>query len=219
MLESLQFSTNASLLAKGGLLVCGKNWGGESDNPEIEQLSEPWAPYFSHPANSSRYQTYLLKWFRLWDWPLDPETPTLLDLAILQTNLFFTQSSRFRNGFDDTQWTYAIQRLCAGIMRFNISGLMITSKEVGDRLIAASQNPSIPEWNRAIGQVQRWSPGTADTLCLTINKTNVLNIAIMNHPASGVSDADVKTNGKTMNAWIADVVRDHRRKQFAEECP
>lgn len=217
MLESLHFSTSTALTARGGLLICGKNWGGESENLEIEQPSEPWAPYFSHPANYSRYQTYLLKWFNWWGWPLNPKTPTLLDLAILQTNLFFSQSSRFRNGFDDAQWTYAIQRLCAGIMRFNISGLMITSKQVGNRFMAASQKVDIPEWNRAIGHVQSWSPRTTDTLCLTFSRTSVLNIAIMNHPASGVSDADVQANEETMKAWIAEVVRVYTRKQFAEQ--
>ncbi|NCC52097.1 MAG: hypothetical protein EOM20_12890 [Spartobacteria bacterium] len=165
------------------------------------------------------YQTYLVKWFRLWGWELKPTEPTLLDLAILQTNLFFTQSSRFHNGFDDNQWAYAFQRLCTGIMHYDISGLLITSKEVGDRFIEATQKPGIPGWNRAIGEVSSWSERSSDTLQLTTTKTAVLSVAIMNHYASGVADDDVQSdaNKRTMHAWIGDVLQEYKRNQFAEQ--
>ena len=219
MINELQFSTDPGLLARGGLLICGKNWGGDSENPDIEEASEPWAPYFSHPYNYSRYQTYLLKWFDLWGWKLKPKEPTILDLAILQTNLFFTQSNRFRGGFDDNQWQYAFKRLCAGIIRFNISGLLITSKEVGDQFIKFSKTSTIPQWDRAIGTSPSWGQPSNDTLRLVIGKTTVLNIAIMNHPASGVADADVESecNKPAMNSWISEVVQEYKRKQFAEQ--
>lgn len=168
MISVLQFSTDPGLLAKGGLLICGINWGGDSDNPEVEQPSESWAPYFSHPGNSSRYQTCLLKWFDLWGWKLNPVEPTPLDLAILQTNLFFTQSKSFPGESDSQKWTDAFHRLCAGILHYNISGLLITSKVVGERFIEASRNPTVPEWDKAVGSAPSWSHPGNDTLRLVL---------------------------------------------------
>ena len=215
MINDLQFSTNPSLLVKGGLFICGMNWGGNSVDPGIEEASEPWAPYFSHPSNASRYQTCLLKWFDLWGWKLNSTEPTLLDLAILQTNLFFTQSRRFHDELDEDQWWLAFQRLCVGIIHYNISGLLITSKEVGDQFIEFSKNSTVPEWDRAVGSSPSWSQRGNDTLCLVIGKTNVLNIAIMNHPASGVSDQDVESqdNKSAMSSWISEVMQGYKRKQ------
>jgi hypothetical protein len=219
MINELQFSTAPGFLSKGGLLICGKNWCGSSENAEIEKASDPWAPYFSHPHNSSRYQTCLLKWFGLWDWKLEPKEPTFLDLAILQTNLFFTKSKRFRSGFDDKQWQYAFERLCTGIIRFNVSGLLITSPEVGDHFIEFSKASIIPQWDRAIGTPLSWSERGNDSLRLAIGKTTVLNIAIMSHPMSGVADSDIESecNKTAMHSWISEVVAEYKRKQFADQ--
>ncbi len=140
------------------------NRGGKAQDqtdPAEKTRQSAWAPYFSSPRNRYFYQTRLLRWFELWQHPLNPDTPTELDRALSQTNLFLDQSPSFSDiQRRETAWKEALERLAAAIQELDASGILFVSKGVVDQGFRFAERHEPEGWKEAIGADVHWGePG------------------------------------------------------------
>lgn len=213
MIARSQFSTCPET-AKGGLIVCGMNWGGKTNtvNCGIETENSPWAPYFSHPENYSRgFQAPLVRWFSLWGYSLSYKTPTHLDRAIAQTNVFFDQSPRFLDRPEKEKWIHGITRLAEVVEQMDFSGILLVSTKVVDRLIWLSNRNEVPTWNRVVGRLQ-WDIPKYHRLKLRFGRNGVRHVAGLSHPSYGIDQRDVQKSAEEMRPWIDAVLKGHEMK-------
>ena len=212
MIEKAQFSTCPET-SRRGLLICGMNWGGKPrTTDEGEAVSQPWSPLFSHPENASRgFQSSLLTWFDLWGYPLSHQTPTLLDRAIAQSNVFFDQSARFLSRPKRERWTIGINRLADAINILDFSGVLVVSSMVADWIVWLSARGEIPAWQKTMGDI-RWDTPMHRRLNLRFGRGGHRLAAAVAHHASGVAHDDVKDAKSEMKEWINAVIIQYRRK-------
>ncbi|MGE0470054.1 MAG: hypothetical protein AB7L09_14365 [Nitrospira sp.] len=220
MIEKSQFATLPST-ARGGLLICGMNWGGapkESDRG-FETESKPWAPLFLHPENYSRgFQSPLLTWFGLWGYTLLYETPTDLDQAIAQSNVFVDQTPRFLQKPKTEQWIHGFTRLAEAVKEMDFSGVLLVSKTVADWAIWLSERNHIPKWNQVVGNLQ-WDAPRYGRLSLRFGCNDTRHVASVSQPSCGVPHADVQASAKEMHTWIANVLLEHKMKDVPDWLP
>jgi hypothetical protein len=217
MIESTQFSTFPET-AKGGLLICGMNWGGKPEVPDrgVETESRPWAPWFSHPQNRSRgFQATLLKWFELWGYPLSHENPTHLDIAIAQSNIFFDKSPRFLAMPKRERWIRGVTRLAEAVETMDFSGVLLVSTTVVNWVISLSEANEVPKWNQVVGNGE-WDSPRYSRLNLRFRQGQ-RHVAGVSHPSRGVAHADVRAAATAMQPWIARVLSAHERKSQARQ--
>jgi len=215
MIQESQFSA-CPATARGGLLICGMNWGGSANEAErgIETESAPCAPYFSHPENYSfGFQAPLITWFGLWGFGLSHETPTQLDRAMAQTNIFFDQSPRFVNTPEKDKWIFGLTRLAETIEQMDCSGILLVSTRVVDWIIRLSANGEIPKWNQVVGK-QEWDTPRYHRLNLRFGRNGLRLIAGVSHPSSGVAHGDVEAAATEMRSWINEVLGMHETKNY-----
>jgi hypothetical protein len=213
MIEKSQFAALPPT-ARGGLLICGMNWGGkpkESDHG-VETASPPWAHFFSHPENYSRgFQAPLVTWFGLWGHTLLPENPTQLDRAIAQSNVFFDQSPRFLGMPEKDRWIYGVTRLAEAVETMDFSGILLVSSTVVNWVIWLSEKNHVPKWNQVVGNLQ-WDTPRYARLSLRFGRNGTRHVAGVSHPSSGVAHADVQASAKEMRSWIAEILQEHEMK-------
>lgn len=80
---------------KGGLLLCGVNWGG---SPSEAGRDEPASFFSDRNVNNYPYRNRLVRWFSYWGHPLEQikgrEGP--FERSIVQTNWLYGQSENMR---------------------------------------------------------------------------------------------------------------------------
>jgi hypothetical protein len=189
----------------GGLLICGTNPNSGREPPDPDEKSfEPWAEYFTHSSNRDNFTSRLIDWFKWWDIPLEltDGTPTELNHAISQTNLFYDSSKNFELR-PPPEMESAYKRLQETLASLNISGLLITSAQ----LVAETRcRLFLPEW-RKIGAGRFWVHFASSTS---------LRVAVCPHPSPYQSKDDVKMAGCEMRTWIDETLREYRKKQAAQ---
>lgn len=187
----------------GGLLVCGMNYGIPKDGvPQPETEFKPWAEYFTHYSNrkSDRFVSRLATWFEWWGIPLESNgTPTELNLAISQTNLFYDSSKSFKARSEE-ELKLAFKRLTILIDGLNISGLLLASVSMADE---AKRKLFLPDWD--VKTVGRFS--------FRHSSTRNLHVAVCPHPRCPQSQQDVKSLGGEMRDWIELVLKEYNMKQ------
>ncbi len=204
----------------GGLLICGMNWGGKPEDSKrgVEIESGPWAPYFSHPKNYSRgFQAPLATWFDRWGYTLSHESPTLLDRAIAQTNVFLDQSPRFLDKSEPGPWILGVTRLAAVVEEMDFSGVLFVSTEVVEWVIRFSSSNDVPKWNQVAGNL-RWDAPSYHRLNLRLGRNGTRHIAGVSHPRCGVARADVQASAKEMRPWISGVLQEYEKKKRTSRC-
>ncbi len=81
---------------KGGLLICGVNWGGDPSEPSTAENPS----FFSDKrVNDYRYRNRLVKWFALLGHPLEEKDgmETSFERSIVQTNWLYGQAKDMRD--------------------------------------------------------------------------------------------------------------------------
>ena len=205
MLDRPFVSTKYAPERYGGLLICGLNYGiakGEISKPEAE--SKPWGEYFTHDTNrkGDPFVRRFALWFEWWGIPLDINgTPTELNLAISQTNLFYDSYKLKNIERSEEENENAFERLKIIIKRLSISGLLLASPSMAD---LAQRNLSLPNWNIR----------TAGRFDFCHSSIGNLYVAICPHPSgSPQSRRDVESLGGEMRDWVGSVLKEYNRKQ------
>jgi len=189
----------------------------ESDR-DFETESQPWAPFFSHPKNSSRgFQSPLVTWFGLWGYTLLHENPTCLDEAIAQSNIFFDQSPRFLARPETERWIHGITRLAEAVESMDFSGILLVSATVVNCVIRLSEKNQVPKWNQVVGNLQ-WDAPRYGRLKLRFGRNGTRHVAGVSHPSCGVAHADVQASAKEMWPWIAKILEEHEMKNRTSRC-
>jgi hypothetical protein len=203
MIEKPRLSTIETPERYGGLLICGLNYGLlQGGVPQPETDLKPWAEYFTHPSNSTKdkFVTRLVVWCNWWGISLESNgTPTELNRAISQTNLFYDSSKSFASRSAE-EIELAFKRLDAIITRLNISGLFLAST-------------TMAEAARNLLRIGEWKTNITGQFSLRRALAGSLRVAVCPHPRCAQSKADVKALAKEMCQWIGSVMEDYRRKQ------
>jgi len=209
MINEPMLSTKEAAARYGGLLICGTNYAlAKGDTPQPEKPFKPHAEYFTHESNRSKdsFVSRLIVWFDWWGIPLELEdgTPTELNHAISQTNLFYDSSASFElRPPDDMKLAY--ERLQKNLMRpdINASGLLVTSAQLLDE---TQRRLSLSETREAKG----------GSFWVLFGRSGTLRVAVCPHPSSGHQKRqDVEAVGADMRKWIAAVLQEQKIKQAA----
>ncbi len=208
MINEPMLSTKEATTRQGGLLICGTNYGLTAGaTPEPEQPFEPWAEYFTHESNRSkdRFVGGLIVWFDRWGIPLElaDGTPTELNHAISQTNLFYDSSKSFELR-QPHEIEFAYKRLQTTLARLNISGLLIASSKLVDETRCRL---SLPEW-RMVPAGRFW---------VRFASLGTLGVAVCPHPASHQSRQDVERVGCQMRNWVKEILEEKKKKRAEPE--
>ena len=199
-------STKEATTRHGGLLICGTNYGlAKGATPEPEQPYEPSVEYFTHESNRDRFAGRLIVWFEWWGIPLkfSDGTPTELNHAISQTNLFYDSSQSFELR-QPHEMEFAYQRLQKTMARLSISGLLVAS----GRLVNETRcKLSLPEW-RMIRAGRYW---------VGFASLGTLHVAVCPHPTSPQSRRDVECVGYEMQNWVNKVLEEKKQRQAGDK--
>ncbi|MBS1552234.1 MAG: hypothetical protein JST15_09235 [Bacteroidetes bacterium] len=76
-----------------GILICGLNWGGVPSN-DISCFKENEKKFFSHKMYDEKFRNRILKWFELWDIPIETEEDKIgsFEKSIIYTNWLDSKS-------------------------------------------------------------------------------------------------------------------------------
>ncbi len=197
MITEPMLSTTEDHCKRGGLLICGTNYGlAPGAEPEPEAPWDARVPYFTHPdnRNGNRYVCRLIKWFEWWDIPLEAADgkPTAVNRAISQTNLFYDSSKSF-GGRSPEEMDAAFDRLHTLVRRLEVRGILFTSA----RLLHAA--PS------RLGVLER-STKSFGRFWVALFSNTSLHVAIWPHPAPPASEKDVRSAAPAMKTWILETV-------------
>jgi len=168
-----------------------------------------WTPYFSHAMNECPFQTTLRDWFSLWQHPLNPEKPTMLDWAISQTNLFTDASDVFGDlGRGHDEWILAIEDLMMVAEFINASGILFVSTSLGDNISRYINNDwdGQPEWRNETGLRVEWSQGEYDQLKLRTARLSSISLANVCYPNLSVPRKCVCESAEVMAPWLDSVL-------------
>jgi hypothetical protein len=202
MIKEPMLSTWDAPERKGGLLICGTNYGlAPGAVSEHEVPFKPWGEYFTHRTNKEKdkFVSRLAKWFEWWDIPLENAGhPTELNLAISQTNLFY-DSSRLFDIREPYAMEWAFNRLKQNAVQLNVSGIIIASAKTVDH---AKKHLDIPEW-RYVTSGRFWIGIAASSF----------RVVVCPHPTSYQSRNDVERVGLEMRIWISETLEMYRTKQ------
>jgi hypothetical protein len=209
MINKPRLSTVEAPQRYGGLLVCGLNYGlPKGGSPQPEGDFPPCAPYFTHDCNrkADKFVSRIASWFEWWGIPLEtPDgTPTELNQAISQTNLFYDSSKSFSARSSD-EVSLAFKRVRLTAERLNISGLLLAAVGMAD---AARAELNLPDWDTLY----------AGKFSLRQASSGKLRVAVCPHPRNPQSHDDVKGVETIMRAWIASIMDEYRIRQ-AEQTP
>lgn len=205
MIEEPRLSTVDSPTRDGGLLICGLNYGLARDgNPQGESDFPPWASHFTdYQSNSKgdRFVSRLASWFAWWNISLEnpDRTPTELNLAISQTNLFYDSSKSF-TARSKPEVELAFSRLQKAIKKLNASGLLLASTTLAGAA-------------RDFFQISEWQSVTAGRFVFYHALTDSMQIAVCPHPRCPQKRSDVESVALTVRQWIDDVMREYKNRQ------
>jgi hypothetical protein len=206
MVKKCLFVTEPSPMRRGGLVICGINFGvPRNGKPQSEEEFKPSTPFFSHPENRDRFVNRLIKWFQLWGFPLDD-----LDEAISQTNLFYDSSPSQMERTKEVSEN-AFYRLQTGLKDLNASGLLLASLEIGNQFRQYLQQDS-PE-----NLIQWEEKNNEGRFRLRLTTFCSLHVANTPHPRYPLSDKDVRNQSVNMKYWIEQVLADYWRKQAEQQ--
>lgn len=203
MIETPRLSTIETPQRYGGLLICGLNYGlPRGGSPQQEEDFPPWAPYFTHKCNQDRFVNRISSWFAWWGLPLEnPDgTPTELNHAISQTNLFYDSSKSFA-ARTPQKVKQAFARVRLTVERLNISGLLLTGVALAD---AAREELGLADWRTLY--TGRFSLRRASSVAL--------RVAVCPHPRNPQSCENVRGVEKEMREWISFVMQEYRTRQM-----
>jgi hypothetical protein len=204
MIKEPRLSTVDSPTRYGGLLICGMNYGlARGGNPQEESDFPPWAQYFTHESNRNgdRFVSRLTSWFAWWNISLEnPDgTPTELNLAISQTNLFYDSSKSF-TARSKPEVELAFSRLQKAVKKLNASGLLLVSTTLAGAA-------------RDLFQICEWQSVTAGRFVFYHALTDSLQVAVCPHPRCPQKRSDVESVGRTVRQWIDDIMREYKNRQ------
>lgn len=203
MIAQPRLSTIDTHARYGGLLICGMNYGLlRGSTPQTEGDFPPWAQYFTHESNrtNDKFVSRLALWFDWWGIPLEVNgSPTELNCAISQTNLFYDSSRSFASRSTE-EIQLAFKRLDATITRLNISGLLLASI-------------TMAETTRSQLRIGEWKTNTAGRFSLRRALAGSLRVAVCPHPRCPQSRCDVESLAEEMRNWGNEVLTEWRKKQ------
>lgn len=237
----------------GGIVFCGINWGAEDEKENSiklkEQLSdsEKSAPiaYFTSPINRAyKYQSSIIKWFRLWghnlkayDYGSDEDYlwcqrgQFKLEKCLSQTNVFL-DSSPTANCIGRTAKDYnqAFERLARDMRLINPSLIIFFSTDIFFQWLSYLLHDDKQTWKDIAGYVHNRSVHSYGTHVFfdKKNKGNYFTlyefwahrggstrVIALNHPASrGKTDSSIASAGKMMRKYIKEALCEYDRRQI-----
>ncbi len=226
MLSSARFFVRHPELRKGGLVICGLNFGADDAHPvdleEIEHKIDQTLETFMLPRIG--YETDNLRknvgnWFRKWkddkcDWVMEENSE--LDRAILLTNMFynFTRGCSDKEfilddeataAISDSAWDIAVKRLFDAGEKYEVSGYLIVGKSSRDAIFRYLEHKM---GNAKSCWLKDVPPG------LEFIRHETLNIAMTYHYAfPKTKSAYIEEIAPAMRFWLADVLARSRKSQ------
>jgi hypothetical protein len=203
-----QFAHQITDRSRGGLIVCGLNWGAGYRLPATyDAAAKP--PFFLSASNLDVYQRRIAKWFSCWGVAIGDVVPSD---AILQTNLFLSESRNFRiESVPLVDWVPAVQRLTHAVAELDGSGVIFFSKG----LVPWTLNPEFPETDSPLlGRHVAWTPPIGGSLSLRFAEAGDVQLANCAHPSgTAIADRDLAETAPRMGAWVRAVVARYHRVQ------
>lgn len=140
---------------KGGMMICGYEWGGGDEEASETDSSINEAAICTFANKDLRYGTaaarwhydnQIKKWFALWGRALDRENPGAFEKSIVQTNWCDTQKPRMNGDYSSLWQDAQIANFLFHIAHFRPRLLLL----MGSKLIEALQAPTTLERFEAI---------------------------------------------------------------------
>ena len=175
-----------------------------------------WARFFADDStNRDRYQPRLKRWFVCWGHPLySDNTPSTLDWAISQTNMFLDQSISCNvRDRSVNEWKKAMETFAETISELDASGVIIVSKTIADCASWHAEKGISPKWSHTIGDNLSWGQCRYGRLNLRIANGAKLPIVTVSHPRYCPADSCVENSREVMAPWLNDVIVQYRKKQ------
>lgn len=209
-----QFPTALTVDSRGGLIICGMNYGDGGGGPGMANphLAPPGT--FCGKANSYPYQRTFIKWLGLWGHSCNEGG--MLDRLISQTN-FFLDSSRTFTQRGAEEWQQALRRLCAAFEALQPSGLLICSIGTMRKAYAVAQtDPALP-WHGWAGRGDTGESHRFENrffVDIVRDAGARMPVAAIKHPAGrGTTDQSVHLARPVMQPWLDTVLENYRKRK------
>lgn len=205
--------------SRGGLLLCGMNWGGSPKDASGDEVG--WADFFADDnTNRDKYQPRIKQWFREWGFALAPNgKPTTLDLSISQTNLFLDQSPSFRDLARTLEsWGEAMNVLADTIYTLDIRAVIIFSTTIASDIGWYLARCEAKTWRRVMGDTLQWSEKQHGRLKLRFAQGTLIPVANTCHPRFSPTADNLLSSRRDMEPWLAAYLSNYG-KQAARTTP
>ncbi len=130
--------------SKGGIMICGINWGGKADGPD-DGNSGKYA-FSDKDHNSFRYSEALIDWLEAWGVPLGRSSnPGPLERCFIQTNWCDSQS---RSAAKITEEEYRNTPLFAMIQHYKPRAIILTAVSLFQRFQRRATEEGLKEMEK-----------------------------------------------------------------------
>lgn len=192
---------------RGGIVVCGLNWGVDEKHPQkLDEVHVAgWTPSAFYQPDDP-FREAMAKWFATWG--RDPQLDTELDSALLATNVFYNTthgSGPLRDNATPDNWRDAVRRLLLGAREQVDASALLVATRLSAGHIGSVLSSMVPGfcWEQPL---HGWSFGSLGEMSIAVGPHYRARRGL-------ASNAAVMAAGHTMGAWIDRAMQRFRRIQ------